>query len=61
MVRVNGPLTDKFKAAKAAGFDGIEMNSPGMNVAETKVAIAESGLPVDGTVCSSHWSLLCKS
>ncbi len=57
MVRVKGPLTGKFKAAKAAGFDGIEMNSPGMNVAETKEAIAESGLPVDGTVCSSHWSI----
>ena len=50
MVRVQGSLTDKFKAAKAAGFAAIEMNSPGMNVEETKVAIAGSGLPVDGTV-----------
>lgn len=55
MVGVKGSLTEKFKAAKAAGFVGIEMDSPGMNVADTKTAIKESGLPVDGTVCSTHW------
>ena len=55
MVKISGTLTEKFKAAKEAGFAGIEMNSPGMNVEETKRAIAESGLPVDGTVCSTHW------
>ena len=57
MVRVEGSLTDKFKAVKAAGFDGIEMDAPGMNVEETKKAIAESGLPVDGTVNSTHWQV----
>jgi hexulose-6-phosphate isomerase len=55
MVGVKGSLTDKFKAAKEAGFVGIEMDSPGMNVADTQTAIEESGLPVDGTVCSTHW------
>ncbi|MDA1232024.1 MAG: sugar phosphate isomerase/epimerase [Planctomycetota bacterium] len=57
MVKVPGTLTEKFQAVKEAGFDGIEMNAPGMNVDETKVAIAESGLPVDGTVNSTHWSV----
>lgn len=57
MVGVEGSLTDKFKACKTAGFAGIEMDSPGMNVEATKQAIAESGLPVDGTVCSSHWGV----
>lgn len=57
MVKVDGSLGDKFKAAKAAGFAAIEMNSPGMNIDETKQAIQESGLPVDGTVCSSHWNI----
>ncbi len=57
MVKVKGSLTDKFNAVKEAGFDGIEMNSPGMNVDETKIAIAESQLPVDGTVCSTHWNI----
>ena len=55
MVRVNGSLTDKFNAVKNAGFDGVEMMSPGLNVQETKKAIGASGLPVDGTVCSTHW------
>ena len=57
MVRVAGSLTDKFKAVREAGYHGIEMDAPGMNVEETKKAIAETGLPVDGTVCSSHWNI----
>jgi hexulose-6-phosphate isomerase len=57
MVQVPGTLTEKFMAVKAAGFDGIELNAPGMNVEETKQAIAESGLPVDGTVNSTHWDI----
>ena len=50
-------LVEKFIAAKTAGFLGVEMNSPGMDVEETKAAIAASGLPVDGTVCSTHWKI----
>ncbi|MCR9201028.1 MAG: sugar phosphate isomerase/epimerase [Planctomycetaceae bacterium] len=57
MVKVEGGLVKKFEAVKAAGFDGIEMNAPGMDVAETKKAIAETGLPVDGTVNSTHWQV----
>lgn len=57
MVQVPGSLTDKFRAVKSVGFDGIEMDAPGMDVAATKSAIADSGLPVDGTVCSSHWEV----
>lgn len=57
MVRVEGSLADKFKAAKAAGFAGIEMNAPNFDVDEVRTAIAESGLPVDGSVCSSHWQV----
>ena len=57
MVKVPGSLTDKFNAVKSAGFDGIELNAPGMDVVETNKAIAESGLPVDGTVNSTHWQV----
>ena len=57
MVKVPGSLTDKFRAAKQAGFDGIELNSPGLNIQATKRAIRDSGLPVDGTVCSTHWKI----
>ncbi|MEM7457711.1 MAG: hypothetical protein AAF456_25505 [Planctomycetota bacterium] len=55
MVKVEGTLADRFKAVREAGFEAIEMDSPGMNVEETLAAIRESGLPVDGTVCSTHW------
>jgi L-ribulose-5-phosphate 3-epimerase len=57
MVNLPGSLTDKFKVLKEVGFDGVEMDSPGMNVEATRTAIAESGLVVDGTVCSTHWSV----
>ena len=57
MVQLKVPLSDRFKAAREAGFDGIEMNSPGLDIAETNAAIKASGLPVDGTVCSTHWQI----
>jgi hexulose-6-phosphate isomerase len=50
-------LVERFRVAKAAGFDGVEMDFPNGDVSETKRAIAESGLPVDGSVCSGHWEV----
>jgi hexulose-6-phosphate isomerase len=50
-------LVDRFKIAKEAGFAGVEMDFPGAKPEEVKLAIAESGLPVDGSVCSSHWGV----
>ena len=55
MVKVPGDLSAKFAAVKAAGYDGIELDSPGIDVAETRKAIADTGLVVDGSVCSTHW------
>lgn len=57
MIGVEGSLTEKFKAAKQAGFAGVEMNIPGIDVDKTKAAIAESGLKVDGSVCATHWDV----
>lgn len=57
MVNIPGSLTDKFKALKEIGFAGVEMDIPGMNVNEAKQAVADSGLPIDGSVCSTHWSV----
>ncbi len=57
MVGVQGSLTDKFQAAKAAGFDGIELNLPGTDVEAAQAAITASGLPVDGSVCAKHWQI----
>jgi hexulose-6-phosphate isomerase len=55
--KLPGDLTEKFKAVLQAGYDGIELNSPGIDVDETKMAISQSGLVVDGSVCSSHWNI----
>lgn len=57
MVKVEGSLADRFRAAREAGFEAIEMDAPGMDVEETRAAIAASGLPVDGTVNSTHWNI----
>jgi hexulose-6-phosphate isomerase len=60
MVRLedkDATLTDRFKAAKAAGFGAIELSCPGSDVDEVKKAIDESRLPVDGSVCAAHWSV----
>jgi hexulose-6-phosphate isomerase len=57
MVKVNGSLEDKFRVVKEAGFDGLELNAPGIDVAATRAAIAQTGLVVDGTVCATHWKV----
>jgi len=57
MIQVPGSVTDKFKAAKEAGFDGVEISTPDLDIAATKEAIQESGLPVDGAIVSSHWTV----
>lgn len=57
MIGVPGSLTAKFAAAKAAGFDGVELNAPGIDIKETLAAIAATGLPVDGNVNGTHWGV----
>jgi L-ribulose-5-phosphate 3-epimerase len=57
MVRVGKSLEEKFAAAKEAGFDGIELNCPSINVEEVRAAIKATGLPVDGSVNAGHWGV----
>lgn len=57
MVRSGKSLEEKFAIAKEAGFDGIELNCPGINVKEVRAAIKATGLPVDGSVNAGHWSV----
>ncbi len=57
MIKVEGGMAEKFRAAKEAGFQGVELNAPGYDIGEVRAAIATTGLPVDGTVCSSHWKI----
>ncbi len=56
MIAGNAPLLDKFKMAKQAGFEGIDMDSPnGLSVDEVLKARDESGLIIHGVVDSAHW------
>lgn len=57
MIRDGGNLVEKFAIAKEAGFDGVELNAPGYDIEEARKAVAETGLPVDGTVCADHWGV----
>ncbi|MEM7781732.1 MAG: sugar phosphate isomerase/epimerase family protein [Planctomycetota bacterium] len=57
MIGEGKSLSEKFNLAKSAGFKGVELNSPGVNIDATLEAIKESGIPVDGTVCSTHWQI----
>lgn len=57
MIGVEGSLIDKFNAAKAAGFDGVEFSAPNQDVAAVRKAIQETGLPVDGSIVTNHWKV----
>ena len=57
MIKAEGGLSEKFKVAKAAGFMGVELNLPGVDVAEARKAVADSGLVIDGSVCANHWNV----
>ncbi|MCO8122724.1 sugar phosphate isomerase/epimerase [Stieleria sp. TO1_6] len=57
MIKVEGTLEDKFRAAKAAGFEGVEVNTPGINVDAVNQASKATGLIVDGSVGGSHWNI----
>ncbi|KAA5545270.1 sugar phosphate isomerase/epimerase [Roseiconus nitratireducens] len=57
MIGVKGSLEDKFRAAQQAGFDGVELNVPGIDVQEVKAAIEATGFIVDGSVVNSHWNI----
>jgi L-ribulose-5-phosphate 3-epimerase len=57
MIKGGPNLVERFRTAKSAGFQGVEMNFPGDKVEEIQKAVSETGLVVDGSVCSSHWSI----
>ena len=57
MVKVGNSLEEKFLAVKHAGFTGIEMSAPNLDVEATRKAMQATGLIVDGTVISTHWSI----
>ena len=53
-----GSVLERFRMLKEAGFDGVEMNSPGGPPnEEIKAAAAETGMLVEGEVDSIHWKI----
>ncbi len=58
MVKLDLPLTEKFKLLKEIGFDGVEMDSPGdYELKEVLQAKKVSGLEIPGVVNSRHWKM----
>jgi len=57
MIGIGSTLVEKFAAAKAAGFAGVEMDSPGgYSAEEVGAAKRATGIEVHGVVLSTHWS-----
>lgn len=50
-----GSVLEKFKAIKAAGFEGVEPMSH-MNQEEVLAALAETGLKAASVCCNTHWN-----
>jgi hexulose-6-phosphate isomerase len=50
-----GPVLEKFKALKAAGFDGVEPMSH-MNQDEVVRALEATGLTAASVCCNTHWA-----
>lgn len=57
MVQGSGSIADKFGIAKEAGFEGVELDTPGINIEMAKEAAKATGLIIDGTVCNNHWQV----
>ena len=57
MINVEGSLEDKLRAAKDAGFQGIEGDSPSPINDDLIAAANKVGIAVHGMVNSTHWSI----
>ncbi|RMH14760.1 MAG: sugar phosphate isomerase/epimerase [Planctomycetota bacterium] len=57
MIAEGGSLTEKFEIAAKAGFEGVELDSPGpYAVDQVEQAKQATGLQVPGVVDSVHWN-----
>ena len=56
MIQEGETLLEKFRIAKDAGFEGVELDSPGMaSVQEVRDACSSTGIVIPGVVGSFHW------
>ena len=53
-IGVKGSVSEKFRAMKAAGFEGVEPMG-GMNREEVTAAFKETGLEAASVCCHTHW------
>lgn len=57
MIGPGTTVLEKFEAAKAAGFAGVELDGPSdLKVAEVVEATKRTGMPVPSVIDSVHWS-----
>jgi hexulose-6-phosphate isomerase len=57
MIGPGATVAEKFRIARACGFDGVEMDSPSaLDLHEVLRARDESGIVIPGVVDSVHWS-----
>ena len=57
MIAGHGAVLEKFQILKEAGFDGVEMYSPGGPPnEEIKAACEKTGIQIEGMVDSVHWT-----
>lgn len=57
MATFGANLEEKFRILKEIGYDGIELDSPGVqDKAEALAASRATGLPIHGVVDSIHWN-----
>lgn len=57
MIDAGATVLEKFRIAKDAGFDGVELDSPStLSVDEALAAKAATGLEIPGVVDSVHWN-----
>ena len=56
MIGGGGSVEDRFKMAKEAGFDGLELNRPEEIPLDVLLKAKEAtGLEIAGIICSTHW------
>ena len=57
MIQDEGSLTDKFKIARDAGFDGVELNSPtDFPLTDILQAKQRAGIELPSVINKDHWS-----
>src|SRR5207237_8515820 len=57
MIKVRGPIEDKFNLIKKLGFQGVEFDSPSnVNKDEAVRARDATGIVIHGVIDSVHWN-----